>query len=193
MRQSVLRLKLLAIVLAGALDLPAAAQAGGEAAAWNSITTRDSTAQRDAFPAIYLSGPFAQEPRQTYRRIADSTQAPQVQKIDVAFPNEIRRYGRSVGPMRVAKLTIVVVKDGKARDVQLAQSSGFSRYDKAAVLAAREATYLPAMSHGTPVESRLDYDVSFGLLCNRAAGDSTCDHGKYPTTCTATVCALLMR
>jgi TonB family protein len=158
MRQSVLRLQVLAIALAGALDLPAAAQAGGETAT-----------------------------------IADSMQSPQVQKIEVVFPNEIRRYGRSVGPIRVAKLTIVVGKDGKARDVQIAQSSGFSRYDQAALSAAREATYLPAINRGTPVESRLDYDVSFGLLCNRAAGDSTCDHGKYPTTCSATVCALLMR
>lgn len=158
MSQSVLRLKLLAIALAGALDLPAAAQEGGETAT-----------------------------------IADSMQAPQVQKIEVVFPNEIRRYGRSVGPIRVAKLTIFVGKDGKARDVQIAQSSGFSRYDQAALSAAREATYLPAINRGTPVESRLDYDVSFGLLCNRAAGDSTCDHGKYPTTCSATVCALLMR
>ena len=154
MKQCVLRLTLLAIALAGAVNFPAAA---GES------------------------------------RVADMMQAPQVQKIDVVFPNEIRRYGRSVGPIRVAKLTIVVGTDGKARDVQIAQSSGFDGYDRAALSAARRATYLPAMDHGMPVESRLDYDVSFGLLCNRARGNTTCDHGKYPTTCSATACALLAR
>ena len=190
MRQSVLRLKLLAIALAGALNLPAAAQERGETAGRNSIETIELAAQHDAFLTTYPTGQFA---RKEYSRIADTIQAPQVQKIEVVFPNEIRRYGRSVGPIRVAKLTIVVGTDGKARDVRIARSSGFSPYDKAALSAAREATYLPAMNHGTPVESRLDYDVSFGLLCNRAEGNSTCDHGKCPTTCSATACASLMR
>jgi TonB family protein len=192
-RQSVLRLKLLAIALASAINSPVAAQEDGETVAWNSVKTSESISQRDAFLTTYPTGQFTQGVRQKYSRIADTMQAPQVQKIEVAFPNQIRRYGRSVGPIRVVKLTIVVGKDGKARDVQIAQSSGFSLYDQAALSAAREATYLPAVNHGTSEESRLGYDVSFGLLCNRAAGNSTCDHGRYPTTCSATVCALLMR
>jgi TonB family protein len=154
MKQSILRLKLLAISLACAVNLPAGAQES---------------------------------------RIAGTMRSPQVQKINVVFPNEIRRYGRAVGPLRVAKLAIIVGKDGKARDVQIAQSSGFDLYDRAALSAARRATYLPAMDRGMPVESRLDYDVSFGLLCNKATGNTTCDHGTYPTTCSATVCGLLRR
>ena len=192
MRKSVLRLKLLVIVLAGALNLPVAAQEGGETVAWNSLKTGEAAAQRDAFLTTHSSGRFSKNVRQEYRRIADTMEAPQVQKIEVIFPNEIRRYGRAVGPLRVAKLSIVVGRDGKAREVQIVQSSGFDAYDRAALSAARKATYLPAMDHGMPVESRLGYDISFGLLCNRATGNITCDLGKYPTTCSATACALLL-
>ena len=123
----------------------------------------------------------------------DTMTAAQVQHIDVRFPAEIRRIGRSVGPLRVARLEILVQTDGKAGDVRLAASSGFDPYDRAAVEAARLATYLPAMENGRAVESRLNYDVSFGLLCNRAAGNATCDNGRFPTTCSATVCELLAR
>ena len=119
--------------------------------------------------------------------------AAQVQRIDVRFPPEIRRIGRSVGPMRVAKLDILVQADGKAGDVNLVESSGFDPYDRAAVEAARTATYVPAMKDGMAVESRMNYDVSFGLLCNRAAGNTTCDNGRFPTECSATVCERLAR
>ena len=126
-------------------------------------------------------------------KAADTMTAAQVQHIDVRFPAEIRRIGRSVGPMRVAKLEILVQTDGKAGDVKLVTSSGFDPYDRAAVEAARLATYLPARENGMAVELRLNYDVSFGLLCNRAAGNATCDNGRFPTTCSATVCELLIR
>jgi protein TonB len=116
-----------------------------------------------------------------------------VQRIDVRFPPEIRRIGRSVGPMRVVKLNILVRQDGKAGDVMMVESSGFDPYDGAAVEAARNASYIPAMNRGMPVESRLDYEVSFGLLCNRAAGNTTCDNGRFPVTCSATICARLIR
>jgi TonB family protein len=117
----------------------------------------------------------------------------QVQRIDVRFPPEIIRIGRSVGPLRVAKLDILVQKDGKAGDVKLVATSGFDPYDRAAVEAARGASYRPAMENGMAVESRLNYDVSIGLLCNRAAGNATCDNGRFPTTCSATVCERLTR
>ena len=136
--------------------------------------------------------PSAQEARPKYSGTGSTMLAPQVQKIEVAFPKEVRRYGRSVGPIRVAKLKILVQQNGKAGDVQIAQSSGLDAYDSAALSAARRATYLPATDHGMPVESRMDYDVSFGLLCDRAAGNFICDYRKYPTTCSATVCTLLI-
>jgi TonB family protein len=116
-----------------------------------------------------------------------------VDRIDPQFPPSIQRLGRSVGPLRTVKLEITVLPDGRAGDVTLAMTSGFDLYDKAAVEAARNATYTPAMNNGMAVESRLAYDVSFGLLCNRAAGNVTCDYGRFPTTCSATVCQTLVR
>jgi TonB family protein len=193
MARSIWRLKLLAIALTSAsLNSPAVADAG-ETIARNSIKTVELAVQHSAYLLAFPDGLFAQEPKQKYRRIADTMSAAQLKKIEVVFPKEIRRYGRSVGPLRVAKLTIVVGTDGKARDVQIAQSSGFDPYDKAALSAAKEATYVPAMNNGAAVESRLDYDISFQLLCNKSAGDHTCDHGRYATECSATSCALLTR
>jgi TonB family protein len=116
-----------------------------------------------------------------------------VDRIDPQFPPSIQRLGRSVGPLRTVKLDITVLPDGRAGDVTVATSSGFDPYDKAAVDAARNATYTPAMNNGMAVESRLAYDISFGLLCNRAAGNVTCDYGRFPTTCSATVCQTLVR
>ena len=129
----------------------------------------------------------------TGKAAGDTMTAPQVQRIGVRFPPEILRIGRSVGPLRVVKLDILVQTDGKAGDVKLVRSSGFDPYDRAAVEAARAATYLPAVENGMAVESRLNYDVSFGLLCNRAAGNATCDNGRFPTACSATVCERLTR
>jgi TonB family protein len=111
----------------------------------------------------------------------------------VQFPQEARDVGLSLGPIRVAKLNILVQPDGRAQNVTLAETSGFDPYDEAAVAAARSATYLPGVDHGMAVEGHLDYDVSFGFLCNRAAGDVTCNDGRFPTTCSATVCELLLR
>ena len=193
MRHIRLRFALLGIAVAGVLSFSAAAQEGSETVAWASIKTSPSPDQLKTFLDSYPTGQFAQEAREKYSRAASTSLAPQVQKIDVTFPLEIRRYGRSIGPLRVAKLSILVQPDGRAGDVRIAQSSGFDGYDKAAISAARDAAYLPALDRGKRVESRMDYNVSFGLLCNRARGNVTCDHGKYPTTCSATVCAMLLR
>lgn len=124
---------------------------------------------------------------------ANAATPARVERIDVRFPTEIRRIGRSIGPLRVVKLDILVRRDGKAGDVAFVMSSGYDPYDNAALEAARNATYVPATAQGMAVESRLAYDVSFGLLCNRAAGNVSCDNGRFPTTCSATVCQVLPR
>ena len=81
----------------------------------------------------------------------------------------------------------VVAVSGKDREVSAADVAR-------AVEAARDATYLPAVDRGMAVDSRMDYDVSFGILCNRAAGGSpSCDGGRFPVEGSATVCALLLR
>jgi TonB family protein len=149
---------------------------------------------RSAILVIAMMGlsPLSATAQNTGKAAPDTTAA-QVQRIDVRFPPDILRIGRSVGPLRVAKLDILVRTDGKAGDVKLVTSSGFDPYDRAAVEAARAASYRPAMRSGMAVESRLNYDVSFGLLCNRAAGNATCDNGRFPTTCSATVCERLTR
>ena len=193
MKQSLLRSMMLAIAALGLVPVSAVAQGAGEASAWESIRSSASAAQLMAFLDTYPTGQFAPEARQKYSVAANMTLPPQVQRIDVRFPEEARDIGRSLGPIRVAKLNILVQPDGRASDVTLATSSGFDPYDQAAVAAARMATYLPAVDHGLAVASPLNYDVSFGFLCNRAAGDVTCDDGRFPTTCSATTCELLLR
>jgi TonB family protein len=193
MKTSRLRSTVLAIGSLCLLHASAYAQNPGEAAAWESIGSSGSATQLMAFLETYPTGQFAPEARQKFSLAANMMLAPQVQRIDVRFPEEARDLGRSLGPIRVAKLNILVQPDGRASDVTLATSSGFDAYDQAAVAAARMATYLPAVDHGMAVASSLDYDVSFGFLCNRAAGDVTCDDGRFPTTCSATTCELLLR
>lgn len=193
MKASRLRSTVLAIGALCLLHVSASAQNPGEAAAWQSVGSSASAAQLLAFLDTYPTGQFAPEARQKYSLLANVTLPPRVQRIDVRFPQEARDIGRSLGPIRVAKLDILVQPDGRATDVTLATSSGFDPYDEAAVAAARMATYLPAVDHGMAVASPLAYDVSFGFLCNRAAGDITCDDGRFPTTCSATTCELLLR
>jgi len=193
MKRSRLRSTVLAIAALGLLHVSAAAQDAGEAAAWQSISTSGSAAQLMAFLDTYPTSRFAPEARQKYSLAANMMLAPQVQTIDLRIPLEARRVGRTLGPLRVVKLNILVQQDGKARDVELVETSGFDGYDREAMRAARSATYLPGLDRGMAVESRMDYEVSFGLLCNRAAGNTTCDSGRFPTTCSATVCDRLLR
>jgi TonB family protein len=183
------------------LCFPAAAQIGpstgigavGETAAWEAVKNSDSADSLKAFLDKYPKGANAREARQRYSLAANTMLPAEIQKIDVKFPNDARRIGRSLGALRVVTLDLLVRADGSVDDVDLAKSSGFDAYDKEAQSAARQATLLPAVNRGKPVESRLSYDVSFGLLCNRAAGNHSCDDRRFPTTCSATVCETLLR
>jgi TonB family protein len=188
-----------AVVVLG-LCLPAAAQIGpseganaGEAAAWDAVKDTSSADPLKAFLDKFPKGAHAGEARQKYSGAANMMLPAEVIKIDVQFPSQARRVGRSLGAVRVVMLDILVRADGSVEDVDVAKSSGFDLYDKEAQSAARKATYLPAVNRGKPVESRVSYEVSFGLLCNRAAGDHSCDHDRFPTTCSATVCDKLLR
>jgi TonB family protein len=170
------------------------AQEDEEAAAWQSISASGSAEQLRAFLDEFPAGEFAAEARQKYSVMTGGMLPPEVKDIEIRFPLDARRVGRTLGPMRVVTLDIVVQPDGKAREVELSTSSGFDRYDSAARQAAREATYLPGLERGMAVESHLEYEISFGLLCNRAAGTRPdCDGGRFPTECSATVCAPLLR
>ena len=183
----------IAIAIAALTPLAAASQSAGEASAWESVKVSPTADQLKAFLDSYPDGAFAAQARQKYTLEAKTTLEPKMQDFEIVFPNQARRVGRSLGATRTVKLDILVGANGKAADVDIADSSGFDVYDQTAVAAARDATYLPAVRNGMPVEARMAYEVSFGLLCNRAAGNSTCDNGRFPRTCSATVCALLLR
>jgi TonB family protein len=194
MKQSGLRSLVLAAAVLSVLGGSALGQDADEAAAWQSIAASGTVEQLRTFLDQYPTGQFAQQARQKYSQTTNGMLAPEVKEIEVRFPLDARRVGRTLGAMRVVTLDIVVQPDGKAREVEVSKSSGYDRYDSAARQAAREAVYLPGLDRGTAVESRMEYEVSFGLLCNRAAGTRPdCDGGRFPTECSATVCAPLLR
>jgi TonB family protein len=181
------------LMIAGFLQWSAAAQTANETAAWEPIKGSATAEQLKAFLDAYPDGAFAAEARKKYSAEAKTMLAPLMDDFEIVFPNEARRVGRSIGAMRTVTLDILVRPDGTAGDVDIATASGFDLYDRTAATAARRATYLPAVDNGMPVEARMTYAVSFGLLCNRATGNSTCDNRRFPQTCSATVCALLLR
>lgn len=150
MKQRHLRSTVLAMAALALLHVPASAQNAGEAAAWEPLRSSGSAQQLQAFLDTYPTGQFAPEARQKYSLAANMMLAPQVQSIDVRFPTEIRRIGRSVGPMRVVKLNILVQPDGKASDVKMVSSSGFDPYDGAAVEAARRPLIFPPWTMAWP-------------------------------------------
>jgi TonB family protein len=194
MKRMSLRLSALVLAALAIFSGAAVAQEADEAAAWQRVSASGTAEQLKAFLDEFPAGTFAAEARQKYSTMTSGMLPPEVKDIEVRFPLDARRVGRTVGPMRVVKLDILVQPDGKAREVEVSKSSGYDRYDSAARQAAREATYLPGLDRGMAVESRMEYDVSFGLLCNRAAGTRPdCDGGRFPQECSATVCAPLLR
>jgi TonB family protein len=189
-----IRFTVFAIAAISALHLSGSVQNGGEATGWSSILAYVTTDRLKALLGFFPTGPLAHEAREKYSLIAETTLTARVQKMDVRFPLEARGLDRSIGPFRTVKLNILVQRSGRAGDVAMVGSSGFDPYDRAAMAAARNATYLPAIDHGMSIDSRMDFEVSFGLVCNRAAGSPPdCYRGQFPRSCSATVCAPLQR
>jgi protein TonB len=60
-------------------------------------------------------------------------------------------------------LRVLVKADGKAADVKLKKSSGFSRLDDAAMSAVRDWRFLPAKSNGKPIDYWYDVPINFRL------------------------------
>lgn len=60
-------------------------------------------------------------------------------------------------------LRVLVKADGKAADVKLKRSSGFSRLDDAALSAVRDWRFLPAKSNGKPIDYWYDVPINFRL------------------------------
>ncbi len=60
-------------------------------------------------------------------------------------------------------LRVFVTADGKADNVKLKKSSGYSRLDDAALNAVREWRFLPAKSNGKPIDYWYDVPINFQL------------------------------
>lgn len=93
--------------------------------------------------------------------------APRQGEIDVA-PSPVRkirpeypRLSRLHHEEGVARLRLRVNADGRAEAVEVAQSSGFSRLDEAAVAAVRKASFKPARRAGIAVSANAEIDIVF--------------------------------
>ncbi|MDF7807025.1 TonB family protein [Pontiellaceae bacterium B12219] len=86
-------------------------------------------------------------------------EAAPVSGIRATYPRSSQKRGHQ----GTVTLSIQVLPNGKAGQVKVITSSGFSRLDDAAVKAAKEATYIPAQQFGRNVESELIQPVTFKL------------------------------
>lgn len=76
-----------------------------------------------------------------------------------AYPRISRRRGEE----GTVCLSIQVHADGSVGDVSMIQSSGYSRLDKAAFVAARKARFMPALQLGRAIESTTQLSFTFRL------------------------------
>jgi protein TonB len=86
-------------------------------------------------------------------------EAAPVSGIRATYP----RIAQKRGHQGTVTLAIQVLPNGKAGNVAVITSSGFSRLDEAAIAAAKAATYIPARQFGRNVESELIQPVTFKL------------------------------
>jgi protein TonB len=76
------------------------------------------------------------------------------------YPMIARRLGKE----GVVLLEVLVAPDGRAADVRLLKSSGFTPLDDSAMTTVRERwRFVPARRGGTPVESRVTVPIRFRL------------------------------
>ncbi|MDE2517162.1 MAG: energy transducer TonB [Rhodospirillales bacterium] len=76
-----------------------------------------------------------------------------------AYPIAAARHGEQGAVL----LTIHVLPDGRAGDVEVSRSSGYPALDQAALNAVRKWHFLPALKDGQPVESSFPFRVVFQL------------------------------
>lgn len=78
----------------------------------------------------------------------------------IVYPETSKRLGES----GVVTLSVTVDERGRASDVRVSRSSGFSRLDQAAVTAMKAARFVPYMEGGVPraftVPAPINYDLS---------------------------------
>jgi protein TonB len=92
--------------------------------------------------------------------VGESTSLLVTRRIDPIYPPASRRADEQ-GNVR---LRVLVDERGRPQDVQVAQSSGFSRLDEAAVKAVKRWVFAPAMQDAVPVPTWTQVSVVFQLL-----------------------------
>jgi len=60
-------------------------------------------------------------------------------------------------------LRVLITPDGRASEIQLAQTSGSTRLDRAAIDAVREWRFMPALRGGRPVSAWYEWRWEFRL------------------------------
>lgn len=82
-----------------------------------------------------------------------------IKLVDPMYPPEARQKGIE-GKVVISSL---VDKTGRPAKVKIAESSGHKILDKAALKAAREIIYRPAIRNGQPVAVWISYTVTFTM------------------------------
>ena len=75
------------------------------------------------------------------------------------YPIQARRLGEQ----GVVVLRVLITPDGRASEIQLAQTSGSTRLDRAAIDAVREWRFMPALRGGRPVSAWYEWRWEFRL------------------------------
>jgi len=90
------------------------------------------------------------------------TEAQSIEGIRAAYPRVSQRRGEE----GTVVLSIEVLASGKAGKVEVVKSSGYRRLDAAALKAAKNSSYTPAMQFGRTVDSTLIQPLVFELTNN---------------------------
>jgi len=87
--------------------------------------------------------------------------------VDASFRgNRIPDYpqmSRRLGEQGAVVLRVMISPDGRAGEIQLSKSSGYSRLDRAAIEAVREWRFVPALKGGRPVAAWYEWRWEFRL------------------------------
>ncbi|MBL4702843.1 MAG: energy transducer TonB [Phycisphaeraceae bacterium] len=98
---------------------------------------------------------------------ANTDRQPQGVTTEVQLHDPIRPVypllSRRRGEEGTVTLEVRVTSKGQARVVMITQTSGFTRLDKAALKACRQARYLPAKHNGRCVDASFNFKVRFQL------------------------------
>jgi TonB family protein len=101
--------------------------------------------------------------------LADRENADQKKIYRTVYPPESRLFGEE----GTTKLRVLVDTQGLPKTIELAESSGFSRLDKAAIDAVKQWRFSPATKSGSPTTAWVIVPVRFQLEPSDSAGESS--------------------